>query len=94
MGRWDFAGGTVVHVNAGRPALVRGAGGRQAAPTTVDASILPHKRAVRAAGAGLLWFGWFGFNAGSAVPASPIAGLASHHDAGPAARWSCGRSST
>jgi Amt family ammonium transporter len=75
MGAWDFAGGTVVHVNAGIAALVaavvvgkRSDYGR--------ASILPHNVPTVMLGAGLLWFGWFGFNAGSALAASPIAGLA------------------
>src|SRR6186713_1195471 len=75
MGAWDFAGGTVVHVNAGVAALVaavvvgkRSDYGR--------ASILPHNVPTVMLGAGLLWFGWFGFNAGSALAASPIAGLA------------------
>ncbi|HLG58654.1 MAG TPA: ammonium transporter [Vicinamibacterales bacterium] len=75
LGAWDFAGGTVVHVNAGAAALVaalvvgkRSDYGR--------ASILPHNIPTVLLGAGLLWFGWFGFNAGSALAASPIAGLA------------------
>src|ERR671914_139467 len=75
MGVWDFAGGTVVHVNAGAAALVaalvvgkRSDYGR--------ASILPHNVPTVLLGAGLLWFGWFGFNAGSALAASPIASLA------------------
>ena len=75
MGAWDFAGGTVVHVNAGVAALVaalvvgkRSDYGRP--------SILPHNVPLVLLGAGLLWFGWFGFNAGSALAASPIAGLA------------------
>ena len=75
MGAWDFAGGTVVHVNAGVAALVaalvigkRSDFGR--------APILPHNVPTVLLGAGLLWFGWFGFNAGSALAASPIAGLA------------------
>jgi Amt family ammonium transporter len=75
MGAWDFAGGTVVHVNAAAAALVaalvvgkRSDHGRSA--------MLPHNVPTVMLGAGLLWFGWFGFNAGSAVAASPIAGLA------------------
>lgn len=75
LGAWDFAGGTVVHVNAGIAgavaAIVLGARkdfGRQA--------ILPHNVPFVLLGAALLWFGWFGFNAGSAWAASPIAGLA------------------
>jgi Amt family ammonium transporter len=75
MGALDFAGGTVVHVNAGVAALVaalvlgpRKDYGRQA--------IIPHNVAFTVLGAGLLWFGWFGFNAGSALSASPSAALA------------------
>jgi Amt family ammonium transporter len=75
MGAWDFAGGTVVHVNAGAAALVAAVvvGKRQ---DYGHASILPHNIPTVLLGAGLLWFGWFGFNAGSALAASPIAGLA------------------
>ena len=75
MGAWDFAGGTVVHVNAGAAALVAAmvVGKRS---DYGHASILPHNIPTVLLGAGLLWFGWFGFNAGSAVAASPIAGLA------------------
>jgi Amt family ammonium transporter len=75
MGALDFAGGTVVHINAGAAALVaamvlgpRKDYGRQA--------ILPHSVPFTVLGAGLLWFGWFGFNAGSALSASPSAALA------------------
>jgi Amt family ammonium transporter len=75
LGAMDFAGGTVVHINAGAAALVaalvlgpRKDYGRQAT--------LPHNVPFTVLGAGLLWFGWFGFNAGSALAASPIAALA------------------
>jgi len=75
MGALDFAGGTVVHVNAGAAALVaalvlgpRKDYGRQA--------FLPHNVAFTVLGAGLLWFGWFGFNAGSALAANASASLA------------------
>jgi len=75
MGALDFAGGTVVHVNAAAAALVasvvvgpRFDHGRQA--------MLPHNVPFVLLGAGLLWFGWFGFNAGSALSANAIAGLA------------------
>jgi ammonium transporter, Amt family len=75
MGAWDFAGGTVVHVNAGVAAfvaaLVVGRRSDYGRP-----SILPHSVPTVLLGTGLLWFGWFGFNAGSALAASPIAGLA------------------
>jgi Amt family ammonium transporter len=71
----DFAGGTVVHINAGVSALVaalvlgpRKDYGRQA--------ILPHNVPFTLLGAGLLWFGWFGFNGGSALAANELAALA------------------
>jgi Amt family ammonium transporter len=75
MGAWDFAGGTVVHVNAAAAALVAAlvVGKRS---DYGKSAILPHNVPTVMLGAGLLWFGWFGFNAGSAVAASPIAGLA------------------
>src|SRR5918996_617891 len=75
MGAWDFAGGTVVHVNAAAAALVAAlvVGKRS---DYGSAPILPHNVPFVMLGAGLLWFGWFGFNAGSALAASPIAGLA------------------
>ena len=75
MGALDFAGGTVVHVNAGVAALVAAivVGKRSDYPSS---SLLPHNVPFTLLGAGLLWFGWFGFNAGSALAASPIAGLA------------------
>jgi Amt family ammonium transporter len=75
MGAWDFAGGTVVHVNAATAALVAAIvlGKRQGYPSS---SLLPHSVPLVLLGSGLLWFGWFGFNAGSALAASPIAGLA------------------
>ncbi len=75
MGAWDFAGGTVVHVNAAAAAFVAAivVGKRSDYGST---SILPHNVPFVLLGAGLLWFGWFGFNAGSALAASPIAGLA------------------
>ena len=75
MGALDFAGGTVVHVNAGVAALVAAfvVGKRQEYPST---SLLPHNVPFALLGAGLLWFGWFGFNAGSALAADGIAALA------------------
>jgi Amt family ammonium transporter len=75
MGALDFAGGTVVHVNAAIAALVAAVvvGKRQEYPSS---SLLPHNVPFVLLGAGLLWFGWFGFNAGSALAASPIAALA------------------
>ena len=75
MGALDFAGGTVVHVNAGVAALVTAicVGKRR---DFKSSALLPHNVPFVLLGAGLLWFGWFGFNAGSAVAASPIAALA------------------
>jgi ammonium transporter, Amt family len=75
MGALDFAGGTVVHVNAAAGALAAAfVVGKRSDYGKVP--MLPHNVPFVLLGAGLLWFGWFGFNAGSAVAASPIAGLA------------------
>src|SRR4029450_1320357 len=75
MGALDFAGGTVVHVNAGVAALVAawGIGPRTDYPSS---GLLPHNIPFTLLGAGLLWFGWFGFNAGRALPPNGIAALA------------------
>jgi Amt family ammonium transporter len=75
MGALDFAGGTVVHVNAAVAAVVAVAcvGPRRDAKT---AALMPHNVPFVLLGAGLLWFGWFGFNAGSAVAANGSAALA------------------
>ena len=75
MGALDFAGGTVVHVNAGVAALVAAicVGKRSDYPSS---ALLPHNVPFTLLGAGLLWFGWFGFNAGSALAANGIAALA------------------
>jgi Amt family ammonium transporter len=75
MGAWDFAGGTVVHINAAAAALVAAlvVGKRQEYPSS---SLVPHSVPLTLLGSGLLWFGWFGFNAGSALVAGPIASLA------------------
>jgi ammonium transporter, Amt family len=75
MGALDFAGGTVVHVNAAVAALAAAVVVGQRSDYQ-KASILPHNVPFVLLGAGLLWFGWFGFNAGSALAAGPIAGLA------------------
>jgi Amt family ammonium transporter len=71
----DFAGGAVVHVNAGVAALVAALviGNRTGFPTT---AMPPHNVTMTVIGASLLWVGWFGFNAGSAVSASSSAGMA------------------
>jgi Amt family ammonium transporter len=68
----DFAGGTVVHINAGIAALV---GALVLGKRRVKA-IIPGNLPLVVIGAGLLWFGWFGFNAGSALAASGLAGAA------------------
>ena len=75
MGALDFAGGTVIHINSGIAALVaaimlgkRKGWGRE--------SFHPHNLPMTILGAGLLWFGWFGFNAGSALSAGETATLA------------------
>lgn len=75
MGALDFAGGTVVHINAGIAALVGAlmVGKRKGYPTTPMA---PHNMTMAVTGAGMLWVGWFGFNAGSAVGANGTAGMA------------------
>ncbi len=75
LGALDYAGGTVVHINAGVAGLVcamvigpRAGFGRQA--------MMPHNLALTLTGAALLWVGWFGFNAGSALAADARAGMA------------------
>ncbi|WP_457643217.1 ammonium transporter [Persephonella sp.] len=74
-GALDFAGGTVVHINAGVTGLVLAIllGKRKDYKKT---AILPSSVVLTALGAGLLWFGWFGFNAGSAFGANEVAGVA------------------
>jgi Amt family ammonium transporter len=75
LGALDFAGGTVVHVNAGVAALVAALvlGPRK---DFARQAIIPHNVPFTLLGAGLLWFGWFGFNAGSALAANATAALA------------------
>jgi len=75
LGALDFAGGTAVHINAGAAALAlvlvlgkRHGFGREA--------MRPHNLPLVMIGTGILWFGWFGFNAGSALGANGLAGLA------------------
>lgn len=72
LGALDFAGGTVVHINSGVAALalVLLLGKRK------DTRLLPHNLGYSLIGAALLWFGWFGFNAGSALTAGGLAGNA------------------
>jgi ammonium transporter, Amt family len=71
----DFAGGTVVHINAGIAALVAALvlGRRRGYPTT---AMPPNNLGYTVMGAAMLWVGWFGFNAGSAVAANESAGMA------------------
>ena len=74
-GALDFAGGTVVHMSAGFSALAFAIvlGKRRGYGTT---NMSPHNLSLTLTGVGVLWFGWFGFNAGSALAASSTAGLA------------------
>ncbi len=72
LGALDFAGGTVVHINAGIAALV----GALMLGRRREKAIMPGNLTLVVTGAGLLWFGWFGFNAGSALAANGLAGAA------------------
>ena len=71
-GALDFAGGTVVHINAGVAGLV----GALILGKRKDPAYRPNNLPFVVIGAGLLWFGWFGFNAGSALAANGLAGAA------------------
>jgi Amt family ammonium transporter len=75
MGALDFAGGTVVHISSGISALVAAIvlGKRRGFP---ESAMPPHNLPFTLLGAGLLWFGWFGFNAGSALSAGGLAASA------------------
>ena len=75
MGVLDFAGGTVVHINAGIAGLVAAIviGKRKGYPTT---AMPPHSLVLTLVGAAMLWVGWFGFNAGSELAADGTAGMA------------------
>lgn len=75
MGAKDFAGGIVIHVNAGVAALVAALvlGRRKGFPTV---AMPPHNMTMVVTGAGMMWFGWFGFNGGSALKADGSAGMA------------------
>jgi Amt family ammonium transporter len=75
IGFMDFAGGSVVHINAGVGAIVAAMmiGNRNGFP---DTPMPPHNMTLTVAGASMLWVGWFGFNAGSALAADASAGMA------------------
>jgi len=75
MGLLDFAGGTVVHINAGVAAIIAAMvlGKRKGFP---NSAMPPHNLTMTVTGAAMLWVGWFGFNAGSAVAANGDAGMA------------------
>lgn len=75
MGFMDFAGGAVVHINAGVAAIVAAIviGNRKGFPQTM---MPPHNMTITVTGAAMLWVGWFGFNAGSALAADSSAGMA------------------
>jgi ammonium transporter, Amt family len=75
IGALDFAGGTVVHISAGAAALAAAlyVGKRRGYPR---GNFAPHNVPMVVLGAGILWFGWFGFNAGSALGANGLAGSA------------------
>ena len=75
MGLLDFAGGTVVHITAGVAAIVTAMvlGNRRGFPRS---AMMPHNMTMTITGAGMLWVGWFGFNAGSALSAGGDAGMA------------------
>jgi len=74
-GLLDFAGGTVVHITAGVSAIVAAVviGNRRGFP---EKPLTPHNLSLTVAGAGMLWFGWFGFNGGSQLAADGGAGMA------------------
>ena len=94
LGALDFAGGTVVHVNAAAAALVAAVvlGPRK---DYARQAFLPHNVPFTLLGAGLLYFGWFGFNAGSALGANTTAVLAFTNTLfAPPATLSSGRFST
>jgi len=75
FGAIDFAGGTVVHINAGVAGLV-GVGFAGSRIGHLKEAMPPHSLALTMVGAGLLWAGWFGFNAGSALEANGLAAVA------------------
>lgn len=78
VGALDFAGGTVVHISSGVSALVAALvlGRRTATRGGHEEDLRPHNLPMTLLGAALLWFGWFGFNAGSALASGGLAGSA------------------
>jgi Amt family ammonium transporter len=78
LGALDFAGGTVVHINAGIAALAAAlvVGRRKGYGNHTTETFIPHNLGMTVLGAGLLWFGWFGFNAGSALASGALASAA------------------
>ncbi|WP_409485302.1 ammonium transporter [Arsenicicoccus dermatophilus] len=85
----DFAGGTAIHIDAGAAALALALvlGRRRGFGTD---PMRPHNLTLVMLGTGLLWFGWFGFDAGSALGAGPLAGIAWINTLGAAAAGMCG----
>src|SRR5438445_5399348 len=73
LGALDFAGGTVVHISSGVSALVAAFMLGRRVKTSESDRFEPHNITLTVLGAGLLWFGWFGFNAGSALAANGLA---------------------
>jgi Amt family ammonium transporter len=76
LGALDFAGGTVVHINAGIAALAAALVVGKRKGYGNHTTFIPHNLPMTVLGAGLLWFGWFGFNAGSALAANALASSA------------------
>lgn len=76
MGAFDFAGGTVVHISAGCAALAGAMVLKPRRSWLINRETVPSNIPYVLIGTGLLWFGWFGFNAGSALSASPLAASA------------------
>lgn len=76
LGALDFAGGAVVHINSGVAGLVAALVLGRRIRANRDSEVKPHNLPLTVLGASLLWFGWFGFNAGSALGANELAALA------------------
>ena len=97
MGALDFAGGAVVHINAGAAALALVLAARRRARAIRDTPMPPHNLPMTMIGTGILWFGWAGFNAGSALAANGVAAVGDHEHVprrvgrdARLARWSSG----